>query len=410
MWMHQETGIGPDLEEAVRSVGARLGHAVESVVDAVDGVSLGPQRFSESLGVDKVLVSRILKALRRDAVIDRLHHMPGPAPLRRFLKAAKRRLDVPVEHHREAMEAVDDFETLLADRIGDRSALTSLLTAWSEEVRSEFELRRKQAAWRAMSELLGSMVELSVSTAILGPAKDPDRVDLTWVMGQCGLRRLRPGVVVTTSTRRMGLDDGDREPEGLDGRPLGDLVGERLEQFCDRPMGQMSVQQHGELHQYTLAGDDYGPNSAIDLLVAEVNPAEMPTHAPKGSGRRAWLSKHAIIPSKEFVFDVLVHREIYPDGAPELIILGPGCGQDNNPNEPSHRQHRLDLLERLVEIPPTREGLELAAFKRYPEVVGHVLHQLECSASEFRAYRVRIDYPPTGVHVVLAFATPEAAR
>ncbi len=407
MRMHQETGTGPDLEEAVRSLGARLGCAIEAVVEGVDGVSLGPQRFSESLGVDKVLVSRILKALRCEAVIDRLHHMPGPVPLRRFLRAARRRLDVPVELHREAMEAVDDFEALLADRIGDRSALTSLLTAWSKEVRAEFELRRKQAAWRAMSELLGSVVELTVSTAVLGPATEPGRVDLTWVMGQFGLRRLRPGVVVTASTRRMGLPDGDREPEGLDGRPLRDLVGERLEQFCDRPMGQMSLERHGDLHQYTLSGDDYGPNSAIDLLVAEVNPAELPTRAPHGSGRRAWLSKHAITPAKEFVFDVLVHRDIFPDGAPELIILGPGCGHDNNPNEPSHRQHRLDLLEEVVEIAPTSDGLELAAFRRYPEVIGHVLRQLDCNAPDFRAYRVKINYPPTGIHVVLAFPTPE---
>ena len=204
------------LESEVRSLGSRLSHAFQAVVEALRGVDRGPQKLSQDLGIDKVLASRILKALRQDDVIDRLHHMPGPTPLRRFLRAAERKFKLPPDVAGEAAAAIDEFEGLLNHRVGGRSELTSLLTAWSLAVRAEFELRRKQAAWRAMSELIGSNVDLSASTVLLSPASVSGRLDVTWVFGLCGLRRFRPGVDVTVSTRRAAQDDSIRHPEDLD--------------------------------------------------------------------------------------------------------------------------------------------------------------------------------------------------
>ena len=397
------------LESEVRALGAQLNQAFGAVVDAIDGLESGPQKLSEALGLDKVLVSRVLKALRKEDVIDRLHHMPGPTPLRRFIRAAKKKYSLPPELNREAEAAIEDFESLLSDRIGDRSALTSLLTAWSEEVRAEFELRRKQAAWRAMSELFGSTVDLTVSTVLLCPANVPGRLDVTWVFSLCGLRRLRPGIDVTVTTRRNAEDHSRRRPEDLDGNQLGDTVGDRLDQFCSRPTVSMNAKNFGELRQYTLEGDAYGPNTAVDLLFAEVNRAEMSSHVSPGSGRRGWVRMDLPISARALVFDILVHEDVYPGEDPELILYSPCAGDGIDLNDPASERHRIDLLESIHRIEPTNEQLQIAGFPTYPNAVEHVLDKLECNPRSLRAYRVAIDYPMFGMQVAAAFKAPEAS-
>ncbi len=399
--------LDQQLESEVRAIGAQLSHTFRAIVDANDGLESGPQKLSEALGLDKVLVSRILKALRKEEVIDQLHHMPGPAPLRRFLKASKRKFTLAPEVSRDAETAIEDFEALLNDRIGDRSALTSLLTAWSLEVRAEFELRRKQAAWRAMSELFGSTADLTVSTVLLTPAEVPDRLDVTWVLSFCGLRRLRPGVDVTVTTRRTVQESSLRRPEDLDGNVLGDTVGDRLDQFCSGPAVSMNVNSFGELRQYTLEGDAYGPNTAVDLLFAEVNRAEMSSHVAPGSGRRGWVCTDASIPARALVFDILVHEDLYPGEDPELILFNPCTGEGLDLNDPASERHRIDLLETIQRIEPTEEHLKVAGFPTYPGAIAHVLDKLACDAKALRVYRVAIDYPLFGMQVAVAFKAPE---
>ncbi|MEM9800100.1 MAG: hypothetical protein AAGA20_07220 [Planctomycetota bacterium] len=405
--MTPDPQMAGDLEAAVRDLGARLAGAFAPLVEAAGGPERGTQHFAERFGVDKVLASRLLKALRAGDDVARLHFMPGPEPLRRVVRGVRRRLDLPGEVLDEAGETIDAFETFLADAIGDRSALTTLLAAWSPEVRAEFEVRRKQAAWRALSELRGASVDLAVSAVVFEPAKEPDRLDVTWVLGLIGLRRLRPGVTIQATTRRVAPESAERRPIGLDGAPLDGLEDGRLDAFCTSPPGRFEAHRTGDLLRYTLADEGYGPDAEVDLLVAEVNEGEMRASVPRGSGRRGWVYADTPVPARKLVLDVFVHEDVYPGSDPELLLYDTALQGVADVNDPSRDMDRLDLVEEVCPMGRGIDGLALREFEPYGRLLAHVFDSRALERDRFRAYRVAIDHPLHGMQVAVAFEPPE---
>ena len=405
--MSPEATEAPDLEGAIRALGERLGGAMAPLIEAAGGAAAGPQRVAEALGVDKVLASRLLKSLRTEDPVSRLHHSPGPDPLRRAIKGARRRLGADAAAVSAALSAVDDFETFLADRIGDRSALTSLLAAWSPEVRQEFELRRKQAAWRAVSELRGVSVDLDVSSVLIHPSRRTDRLDVTWLLGLIGLRRLRPGVTVEATTQRITEDGDARRPLDLDGAPLRDRAPSQLIEFCTHPPARIRAERTGDLLRYVLAGDDYGPGAEADLLLAEVNEAELVASVPPGSGRRAWFYADVTTPAKKLVLDVVLHRDVYPGAAPELLLYDTASKGIADVNDRSRDPDRLDLFEHVRTLERGLDDIALREFPHHERLLAHVLERRGLRAEDFAVHRVEIDYPLHGMQVSVAFAAPE---
>ncbi|MEM1448037.1 MAG: hypothetical protein AAGI22_02945 [Planctomycetota bacterium] len=396
-----------DLEASVRDLAARLGPALAGVVDALGGAEQGPQRLADAVGLDKVLFSRLLKALRSADPMASVHHLPGPEPLRRLLRAAKRRQNVDPEILDPAMDAVDAFDRFLTEDVGDRSALTTLLAAWSPDVRTEFELRRKQAAWRAMSELRGATLDLELSAVLLRPSDVPDRLDITWLLGMIGLRRLRPGVSIKAQTRKLAAEDAERRPRDLDGRTLEGTDSGRLDEFCVSPPGRFIAHRTGDLLQYTLDGSAYGPKQAVDLLVAEVNEAEMAASVDRGSGRRGWVYSDAPIPARKLVMDVIVHEDVYPGAEPELLLYDTSSGGVADVNDRRRDLDRLDLAESIVTLGRGLGGVEVKEFEPYPRVLEHVFERLGWDPERFRVHRVDIDYPIVGMQAAVAFDAPE---
>lgn len=405
--MDAEVRDPPDLEARVRALGGQLGPCLAAVVEALDGAAIGPQRLSQELGLDKVFASRLLKAVERGDPIRVLHHVPGPAPLRRFLRAARRRGGLAAEVLEPAAAAVADFERFLEREVGDRAALRSLLAAWLPEARAEFELRRKQAAWRATSELRGATVDLDLSSVFLHPSADGERMDVTWVVGMVGLRRLRPKIGVKFSSRRIAPEGAARRPRDLDGAPLEGVDRGRLDEFCVAPPGEYAVHQAGDVLHYTLGGESYGPDAAVDLLFAEVNEAEIARKVARGSGRRGWVYSDVAVPARKLVLDVFVHDELYPGAAPELLLYDTAIRGVADVNDAGRDLDRLDLVESLVTLGVGAEHLPLPAFPRYPDLVGHVYGRLGWDPARFVLHRVEIDYPPYGMQVAVAFAAPE---
>ena len=176
------TTPGSSLEGRISTVGAALGVALNAVIDAVPGDPSGPQEFAGRLGIDKVLASRLLKAARNRDPMAVAFLAPGPDPMRRVLRAAARQ-GVDPEVIRSATDAVRDFEQLIRRDAGDRIALDAMISFWLPEARREFETRRKQAAFKAMSQLKGVMTETNLATVVLCPSADGVNLDIVWVTG-----------------------------------------------------------------------------------------------------------------------------------------------------------------------------------------------------------------------------------
>lgn len=397
---------GHDLRPRVSVLGERLASSLGAVLEAIPDKPAGPQRLANALGLDKVFASRLLKALRNREPLTVVHQLPGPDPLRRFLIATKK-IGVPAATISPASDAVNAFEGLIRDEAGDRSALGAILSAWLPEVRSELVLRARQAAYRAMGQIMGSQAQFAHSTVLLHPADD-NKLDVVWMIGMTGLERLRPGAVVHFDTQRQVPEEGKRKPTDLMGNEIsGPSLGP--ESFCAGTPAPIEIHKAGEVVHYVLGDTGFGPRSAVDVLFCEVNHAEMPSTVPAGSGRRSWFYADVRTPVKRLSFDIFVHRDVYPNSDPNLIVYSRTTGGVSDVNDPSHDIDRMETDDSILALNYGLDRTPLAELPRYRELLERAHSSLGWNPADFRGYRVRVEYPVFGSQVTFAFRPPESS-
>lgn len=388
------------------TVGRHLGRSLTAMLEALPAATRGPQAFADELGLDKVLGSRVLKTIRSGDPVATVHRAPGPEPLRRVVAAARLR-GVPAAAADAAAAAIDDFDRLIRDDAGDRSALDAILAAWLPEARHAFELRRKQAAWRAMSQLKGATVDTNLGVAILAPAAEPGRIDVIWILGLLGIERLRPGVRIRLSTRRLESGAAPRHPVTLDGQPIESIMDARLDGYGERPSAEVTVDDAGEAVHYLLGGVGFGAASASDFLTAEVNRGEISATVPAGSGRRGFVFASISTPARRVLLDVFVHEDVYPGAEPELVIHDTAVEGVANVNDRSRDIDRLDLDEQVRSLGRGIAGARTSHLPRYAELLRDAFAALDLEPSSFRACRTEVDFPVHGSQISVAFAAPE---
>lgn len=401
------TETDTNLEVRVARLGQSLADRLNRVMAAVPGAPVGPVKLARAIGIDKVLASRALKAASSSDPIAALKLMPGPDPLRRLSQAAGKK-GVSTELVKELDQAVSEFDELIRNEAGDRSALDAILASWLPDARFEFELRRKQAAYRAMSQLKGSSADVLLASVFFTPSKDdPEKLDLVWVMGMLGLQRVRPGSPIKYASRRLSIDSitqAPRQPTSLDGTPVDDFSGLRLDQFCSKPLASIEVQRVGEVVHYLL-GDDaaYGPHSGIDLVFGEMNRRELPRYVPAQTPpRQRFAFAEISIPSKRLVFDAYVHREILTS-QPSLSIYDTAFDGTANVNDRTRDIDKLDLQEKITQLGNGFLRSRCAEAPWYADLLSMVSSKLEVDPSQMTGWRTEIDYPIYGTQVAMAW-------
>jgi len=390
----------PPLKQKLVRAGASLYTTLKLLLDQIPEGTQGPQRLGVALGLDKVLAHRILKALREDRPLSVLHHAPGPDPLRRFVRAAKKSGAKPADV-KEALLAIDHFQRILREDIGDRSQLDAILSAWMPSARSEFELRRKQSVFKARSQLLGISAGTNLATVILHPSANGETIDVVWLAGLYNLQRLRPGARTKLTTRRFIVDGKDRRPMTLNGERVEGLEGLRLDAFCAAQPAELEVRHVKENVQYLLAGDDFGKKATSDLLLAEVNFDELPRIPERG--RRPYVFAEIATPTKLLLFDVLVHRDLYPGATPELGTYDTAFDGVVDVNDPAREVDRLDTADRLEVTGRGIDMLPVPEVPKHGQLLAHVFQSLAWNPADFRSWRARIDYPLYGTQIAVSF-------
>lgn len=392
------------LETRINDAGEALLKSFVRVIDQLPGGDSGPQRLSKELGIDKVLASRMLKAVRAPDAMSVVHRVPGPEPMRRVIKASAKH-GVNPDDIKGAVEAIDRFEALIRTEIGDRSALEAILSTWVPEARREFELRRKQSAFRAMSQLKGAQAEVYAECAIFWPSPDSEHIDIVWIKSVSGLQRLRPGMRVKFTSHRKVEEGSTRQTYTITGKPVENVDSATLEKYCSDPAPKLEVQHAGEVMHYLLEPGGFGAQSAIDLVTCEVNRGEIPRYIPTARNRKAWASSDINIPSRRMQFDVLVHKDLYTSGYPELRIYDTTIQGQADINDASRDIDQLDLLESIENLGSGLTRFGSSHVPRYRAMIGEVCETLGFDPDLLRGYRVSSDYPIYGSQTAMLFQT-----
>ena len=401
----KQESAGQELRSRVEQLGAGLAESLSALVAQVPKRPNGPQALGRALGMTTVTASRLLKALGQQNPIAVLQLLPGPNPMRKMVDSAEQ-IGTPAEVCEAARAQVIAFDDLIRDEAGDRGSLRAMLSAWLPEDRSDFEGQRRQTIFKAMSELEGVACEFELSTFLIAPSKTANNIDIVALKCLLGINRIRPDAPVKLATRRLSTvdpDAGERVPLNLDGAPaLDGLDAVRLDGFCNAPPAPLVARQFGHQVEYALGPTGFGRDSKVDLVIGEMTQDEPLTRGPD-SERPPYFFTLPEMPTRNVVFDLMVHKSVFDRAAPTLLYydtssLGPAIAAD--PSRDLDMRHCPEPMEELgLGIQRSR----LLEFPRYSSLLEHVGTKLAWDLDEFDVFRVTMSYPMVGRQITLAF-------
>jgi hypothetical protein len=398
------SGNAEGVEPRLSRTGRRLHSAMLEVLSAMPSEAQRPQALARTLGLKKDVTSRLLRATAQRDPIAVMHQMPGPEALRRVLDAASARLEDTKVLDR-AREAVEAWEMLIRSMAGDRGRFDTMLASWLPEAREKVDFLCRQTVYRGMMGIRGASGELKVSTAVLVPSRDGAHVDMMWIIGVLGLRRMRPGVRVRFATRHLNTPLG---PEGEDLSEPG-VAGPELElaRFNPEPQGQVRVQRVGSALHFLLDEPAVGNDAAVNVMLHAFSRRCMNRYEPDpDQPRRRGPVAEIDLPLKALVFDALVHRDLYPGHEPELAVFDTSFLGLPSVNDEHRRGDRLEMSPGVQRLDGGREGIRLADHPTYPELVEKAVAGLGAPMEAFRMYRCRVEYPIYGTSMHLTFTSP----
>ncbi len=408
-----DSPAGSDLRRSVEQVGNRLAESLTALLGSLPVRAKGPQALGEHLGITTVTASRLLRAIGVTDPVAVVQQIPGVVPLRRIVTATVEQ-GAATERAQAAGDAITAFEDLIRDNAGHRSSLNAMLSDWLPQSRREFEIRRRQAAYKAISELKGVSCELDLATIVLHPSQEEGRVDLLSIQGTFGLDRIRPDSTVHLGTlRRTKAHRAKQQLQKPDGpargpRTLaGDLAVDglhsvRLDQFCSASPAPLETQVIGDDVQYTLGATGFGPRSSVDLVIAEVNPGELENQFDRTERTAPYFFQIPATSSRMMVFDLLIHEEVYKGYEPELMVYDIGHRGPAAAGSPEREIDRVSVTETLEALGTEPARRRFAGFPSYLELLDHSFNKLGWDPSRFRTYRVQMSYPLHGMQVSMA--------
>ncbi len=386
--------------KVVSTASERLGRSLSSLIGAVTEQPCRPSDLARTLGINKDLASRVVNAVTIADPLASAYAMPGPAPLRTLVQSAKRRgAAQPLVE--EADSAIDAYERMLSEQVGDKTGLDALIGAWLPEAREEVDVTARQLVYRGTSLLKGLVADVAVvSFLVHRSATDPHRCDTAMIGGWVGLRRLRPRIPMRFIARLV-------HAKGQPG-PMFDAAGDEfydrfMERFSDQPLP-VAVRQSVDRREYWLDDRGVGPRSSTRVFLNEIYRSNHPYSRPSElKAPLRFFFSGIDVPVKALVLDVLVASDVWVGKDPELRVYETAANGTADPNDPSRD---IDLMAAPATVRVLGRGIDRfrsALIPNYPEMLQSVIEVHGWRDSEFRGYRCQVEYPLYSSQVTMVF-------
>jgi len=392
------------LEITVSAVGAQLVESLSRVLSDVPGAPYRPQQLAKHLVLNKDLTSRLFRALKKRDPIAAIHVMPGPVPLRRVLTSAQK-AGVSKSVVAQASSAVEAFDHLIRSEFGARADLDAAISASHPDARERHESTAKQAAFRGAAGIRGISVDVILVTFLLHPSQsDPLWCDTAVINSYLGLRRTRPGANFEFTTFQEGRNQDqytspiEVSPQRVDTEP-----GSLLQQFCSPAQLPFEIHREGDQLRYVMIGDGIGQRSAIDIVTQEFYPNNHPMNKQQNDTQSRWFFATTDQPATLMIFDMFVHKDVWPGCDPSLVLYDTVIKGIANPDDRSRDRDRLDLFETITPLGDRPTGFRNPEVPRYTEMLEHTCNSHNWNLTDFRGYRTRMNYPFHGSQTCIIF-------
>jgi hypothetical protein len=398
-------------------VAQRLRLELRGLVELLDEDDRGASAMARALEIDRNTCQRIVAATGRgEADASMLVQLPGIVGLRQFMDAMGRRF--PGGEAAAAIAgvgaAVDRFEKVIdelagsqrklrerldMDRVGGVGSALGIETLGAVGPSDNLTVRR--SLFRASVDVVGRWSETRISIRVIRPVPgDPMHTENIRMTGHVGHMARAVSVPLEVYS---GVPEQLVESEGKNGEKIafqtldarqsvGDTPGFLMRQFCSHPLPRVTSRAAGSKVVHAI--DEMGtPGQASDIFVADRR-AGRDKHPATQHPAIGEVSTIMNYPSRRFVMDVYLHRDIARRCIPSLEVhltaLPSGSMVLSRWSTKIPGGPRLELLGA-----PTGNAEHVAsdAYPRHPELVRALFESVGWDPVEFVGYRCDVAYP-----------------
>ncbi|MBL4590876.1 MAG: hypothetical protein JKY96_02835 [Phycisphaerales bacterium] len=380
-------------------IAAGLRSSMQAVLDGLPGCSSRPTEIARVIGVSRVMVSRTASSIKKENPIETLTSIPGPESLRSIVNGA-RQAGVSKEISDRALRAIDEFDGLIRERFGTRSALNAALSTQNTESLDRFEQASRYQVFKGMGQVLGVQANTWITSMMLIPnPSNPDLLDVTTLHGTVGLRRLRSDTPIHFSH--------GTPPKIATNREAPERIEIDLSSFYEHnPAPLESKIVNGQLI-HTFSATDTGKDAKYDMLAVVHAPGTSSRYASENRSKRG-ISVIPDVPVVTLVADILLHGDLFDGIDPQLSIYNMMARGGASPDD---RSRDIDLVassssDSIRQLGSGLDALALPEIPSYQGMLQRVVDEFGYNTEDFRAYRLRIAYPVIGFQFVIAFEAP----
>jgi hypothetical protein len=403
---HRRQGRGDRCFEHAADIAlGRLQHAVGDLLRA------GPEQPRKAADVDRMfgldhrLGWQIYRIAHAATALASGPYVPARVSMNKLLATAARK-HVPPDVIAEVSEAYEGVDKLIREHATDRSEFDAMVRAFLPEERAKQDLESREGAVKMMGQVKGVMMEAAIDASFLHPSADGKRVDRASIVCNLGLRRTRPNARIEYWTAEFGAHDNASLT--LEGSSISDPRSMLLPPFCTQPTPPFEISTLDGMTSYRVLGEEVGLSSAIDLVVASQMPAGMNRFRKPNGPRTAGVFFSTDTPLKHSTLDVFVHRDVYPQSAPELAAYDiVPRGVVRSFDEPARRHDRIEIQETVRSLGRGIAQARLPHMPRYLELLESVCATLGWNPEDFRGYRLDLRFPVYGAQYLVGFEMPE---
>ncbi|HYE61713.1 MAG TPA: hypothetical protein VD997_06930 [Phycisphaerales bacterium] len=391
-------------QEYKRAVGELRGALIQ-LFDAIGVDPAAPQEVARRLGINKTLTWNVSRVIRATDEFGALAHIPGEQALGKLLEAAGAQ-GAGEESVQAVRTAARSFREMTALHVGDRSSLDIVVDSMAPT--SEAIEHSRKLAFRGNSGLYGVQARTRfVSTMVVPNAEDASRLDVAFLSGFVGFRRLRADVRWPIFKVRL-----QSRPESIvdlfdPGTPVEVGSGARPRFYAKGQPPRVEVVQSKGDHDYVLMPGAVGDTAAFDCFKGEVFRAAVPRYQ-QHAGETGDFGASITVPAEHLVLDLIVHQDLAFALEAKVMVFSTIYGH----GEADRRSDDISLLPitqtplPLVGSPP---AVATARVPRYSEFFRTMHECLKVDPRQLRGIRVEMKYPPLGSMVVLRYGVPVRA-
>jgi hypothetical protein len=341
-----------------------------------------------ALSVDKKLAWQVYRIAHDSDPLVAGTKIPGSAATQRLIKAGKKQ-GIPVEITTRVGETTEAFRKVMSRHAGDRASFDLMVSAVTGDGLDARNQDLKRTAFRTNSQLHGKQCEADVFTMIARPGERPDSVSLCSVRGLVKLCPLRPVARLEIARHRFDHAKGMvQEREAIE-PSSGYTPIALLAPFCSQPLPTIREVEGADGFVRSLVETEHlGQSSAVTCFLADIvrdSPLRGAGDEPKAIGH----IHEVATPSRVLFHDVLIHESMAVDPAVRVLANRRDAGSWPGDDDTS----LLPIPEAVHKIGRGASAVTTPAVPDYPEMIEHVMRQLDWDPEEFVLYRTCIEYP-----------------